>query len=374
MPRTRVLTWQQGAGGRPGRWRKKYRGRVIYLGTAPSKSDVDAYRKAMDAWKTEKARIDAEEAAKPRPHQEQYEAVIREWETVLQWSVEHGDDRHAVLARERLADLRERLQRKSPPPITMNDRLWSRYTWPEHLLESVASAIAEGGTAIATDHGLDIDSPSVVVPGEKAERLDGSPNRISREIWRDRLDHQRVPDSPAQARTIGDHLATFLAKEQKRVSAGKLSAGRFTSKRSNLESFAEWLGRNASPDAITGQMLLDFHSLLIGRIDAGTLASDTAHNRMLDVKAFIRWLWQIEVLSILPRIMDSRSKGTRDRKEPLDSAGLHPRGSDKTSGRSERADEALHPDDDKLRNVSKRHRGAATVGSRLEGRYDHPKA
>ena len=55
--------------GRQGRWKKKYRGRPLYLGSAGSKSDLAAYRQAMDVWRTRKAEIDAEEAARPKPHQ-----------------------------------------------------------------------------------------------------------------------------------------------------------------------------------------------------------------------------------------------------------------------------------------------------------------
>jgi hypothetical protein len=123
MPRKYALTWQPDCGGRRGRWRKKYRGQVHYFSFGSSKSDLDGYRLAIDAWNRKKDEIDAEEAKKPRPHQEQYERAIEEWKLVLQWARENADEAQAVAARQKLDNLTTRLARPKPPPLVWGDHV-----------------------------------------------------------------------------------------------------------------------------------------------------------------------------------------------------------------------------------------------------------
>ena len=51
MPRKYELTFQRGGDCRSGRWKKFYRGKANYLGSGRSKSDIESYRTAMEAWK-----------------------------------------------------------------------------------------------------------------------------------------------------------------------------------------------------------------------------------------------------------------------------------------------------------------------------------
>ncbi|MBL9093169.1 MAG: hypothetical protein JNL96_18270, partial [Planctomycetaceae bacterium] len=73
MPRKIELTWQQGAAGRQGRWKKKYKGRTVYFAFGRSKSDLEGYRAAWEAWQRKKAEIDAEDALVPKPFQAEHE-------------------------------------------------------------------------------------------------------------------------------------------------------------------------------------------------------------------------------------------------------------------------------------------------------------
>ena len=50
MPRKFELTFQRGAEGRVGRWKKFYRGKAYYLGSGRGKSDLDSYREALAGW------------------------------------------------------------------------------------------------------------------------------------------------------------------------------------------------------------------------------------------------------------------------------------------------------------------------------------
>ncbi len=101
MPRKWELTFQRGAEGRVGRWKKFYRGKVHYLGSGRGKSDLESYRAAVAAWTSLKVKLDAEVVVLPRARDAEYDEVIREWELVLSWSVQHGADGEAVLAREK---------------------------------------------------------------------------------------------------------------------------------------------------------------------------------------------------------------------------------------------------------------------------------
>ena len=143
MPRKIELTWQSGSRGRNGRWRKKYKGRVLYFAYGTSKSDLEGYRQAMEEWKQRKTEIDQEEALRPKPHQEVYERALEEWTLVLEWSRENGDQEHATAALQKLEGLKARLAKANPPPLAWGDRFlilasrrtsWSpsrrRYTKP----------------------------------------------------------------------------------------------------------------------------------------------------------------------------------------------------------------------------------------------------
>jgi hypothetical protein len=70
MPRNYKLTWQPGASGRGGRWRKKYKGKSYYFGGGRGKTDREAYEAAWSDWERLKLKIDT---AAPKQHQADYE-------------------------------------------------------------------------------------------------------------------------------------------------------------------------------------------------------------------------------------------------------------------------------------------------------------
>ena len=124
------------------RWKKFYRGKAHYLGAGRSKSDIECYRTALEAWKKLKVQLDAELIPVPRAYDSDYDEVIREWELVLAWSVQHGASDEAVVAREKLVELRARRERTRQLPVTHHDRLWSRLRpAPEDLQEFANIAV-----------------------------------------------------------------------------------------------------------------------------------------------------------------------------------------------------------------------------------------
>ncbi|MBI1246793.1 tyrosine-type recombinase/integrase [bacterium] len=304
MPRKRELTWQAGAGDRPGRWKKIYKGRTVYCGTSSAKSDLEAYKKALEVWQEEKKRIDAEIASQPKPNQPDYEEAIRDWEKVLQWSQTHSDLANAALAREKIGKLQKRLESPSPPPLVYGDQFWDSFSLPETILEKIAMAISLPGLGSSPNP----TSRSTVDP----KALHGgrdifvSDKQAKRDIWRDRLSIQEErPEEPEN--TVETYVNQFLEKERLRVEAKRLSASRFTSKRNNLFRFRDWIGSRTAIDAIDGAMIQAFHAELLRQIAAKTLAPDTAHGRLGDTKGFVRWLWRMNILNELPRVMEPGS-------------------------------------------------------------------
>jgi hypothetical protein len=188
MPRKRrELTWQNGTGRRKGRWKKVYRGKAYYFTYGTSKSDTAGYKQALKAWQKKKAEIDAEKAQAPKPHQEDYNRAIEEWELVLGWSLEHDDERYVVIAREKIKDLKRRLARSTPPPITDEDRLWSRFRWPQ-------GTGALMGAPTDSRSPMDIHTPGMTAVPEN-EIVEGQvksrPEIVATAIWGDRIESQR---------------------------------------------------------------------------------------------------------------------------------------------------------------------------------------
>ena len=298
MPRKFELTWQVGAGGRCGRWRKKYKGQVLYFASGSSKSDLDGYRQALIAWKQAKQQIDA---SSPKPFQAEYAEALGEWTQVLEWSVEHDDQRTADVARTMISQLRERMANSNPPPIGDSDRFWSRFGIPKKLLNSIAAALPK------TLSVVDANSPSVVIPSHLMDSLDGSPDRIQREIWKDRLAIQNRSQRDSRD-TVEGNVEMLLINKRAQVDAGELSAGRFDPLRGHLHHFRDWLGGSVHVSSIKGKTLSDYHAELLNGISTKKWSNDYAKDRMNAVKSFVRWLWTSEAIEELPRILNDRSK------------------------------------------------------------------
>lgn len=298
MPRKIDLTWQSGSAGRKGRWRKKYRGKAYYFACGTSKSDKDGYRQALEAWMQKKAELDREEQSRARPHQEAYEEAIREWTLVIQWARENSDQPQAALALRKVEVLQQRLATAHPPPLGHDDRIWGQFTFPPEMLAAVGSSL----DATASMPGA---AGVICVPSARAiASLDGTPGRISREIWQDRLELQRRKNVLPQE-SVGANITTFLAGERARVTAGEITAGRYDPLRTHLEHFRGWLGADLPLSSITSKVLLDYHAeLLQGMTGAAPQwSADYAKDRMNAVKQFVRWLWRIEAVEELPRVL-----------------------------------------------------------------------
>ncbi|MBL9090930.1 MAG: tyrosine-type recombinase/integrase [Planctomycetaceae bacterium] len=306
MPRKTELTWQAGTGGRQGRWRKKYRGRVCYFAFGRSKSDLEGYKQAVIAWQQKKDEIDVEEAQRPRTHQDQYEQVIERWTHILQWSVENDDQEHADVARRKIEQLKARLSRDVLPPLGFSDGIESLYECPPELLERFLQK-----AGFSSEAPPDPRLATTVTPSANAlKSMDGSRSRLLGEVWADREESQRRKARNSKD-TVEALVDSFLTTKRERVKAGSLSAGRYDPLRVHLHHLRDWLGPNLPVASISGKVIKDYHGELLKCVADEKLSSSYAHDRMNALKGFVRWLWRTEAIEALPRILDTRNEDLR---------------------------------------------------------------
>ncbi len=333
MPRKFKLTWQPGGQGRSGRWRKKYKAKVHYFPGGRGKSDRDAYDAALAEWERLKPRIDA---AAPKSHQVDYERAIQEWELVLSWCRKNREEEMAELAIAKLTSLRKGLSVPKPKPVSKADTLDGQFDfsvryprWHESAIK-IGNIVEEAAKSepfrdlpgydkyIAamnefTDglHGTNFPSvSSVLVPNELDDWNAADPLKIQREIWHDRLEVLRRAAAPTDE-TLQAHIACFLRDKGQLVAADELTAGRVYALRLHLSHFMDWLGHETNVREINGKTLSDYYVSLLAKVDALEWSRSTAKDRLNSIKSFIRWLWQIEAIDTLPRIMDGKSNALK---------------------------------------------------------------
>jgi len=136
--------------------------------------------------------------------------------------------------------------------------------------------------------------------------IDGSPQRITRDIWRDRL-KQQERRTALRDDTLHTHVEEYISQKEQQVEVGQLSAGRAYAIRLHLSYFRDWLGRDMGVAEIDGSALLKYQSHLLSNLKVKEWSRTTAQHYLKTVKAFVRWLWQIEAIPTLPRVLDGKS-------------------------------------------------------------------
>ncbi len=106
--------------------------------------------------------------------------------------------------------------------------------------------------------------------------------------WQDRLTNQVAVSTDEETRSLGGWVKTYLAKEQRRVTARELSPGRFSSARASLFFFRDWAGAQIEVAAIAGQMLTRYHSHLLDLVASDSCSATYAGDRLVVVRSFIR--------------------------------------------------------------------------------------
>lgn len=299
------MTWQAGTENRGGRWRKKYKGRVFQASGGRGKHDEQAYGVAWDGFQKFQETIDGEESQKPKPYQAEYEEAISEWRLLLQWSMENADTQYVSLARSKVEELTNRLNSSKPQPVTPADRFRSHLGWPAHIMELVAAIIPTPPLPV------DLSSPSVIDPSTlDTSSMDGTSQRIEREIWQDRIQVQKKKQVAARD-TVGTHVESYLVTKMAKVKAGHLTAGRYDPIRTHLHHFRDWLGASTAVSSIGGKVLTDYHAEQLAAISEERLSADYTKDRLGTVKSFVQWLWRIEAIEDLPRVLAPGSSDLR---------------------------------------------------------------
>jgi integrase len=323
MPRSIKLSWQKGAdgSGRAGRWRKKYKAKTYYFAGGKGKSDQEAYDAAIAAWEKLKGQIDL---TTPRRHQRDYETAIDQWEQVLAFCNRYGDREHADQAVEKLTDLRRRFAATKLTPLKREDQFEANFDlpidaeWVRELPKLVGLVPSDGAQpraepspplSVAVALGLDAPGePVVITPTqEQIDRLDGSPLRIARELWRDRLAVMKRKAAP-EDESLQAHIQKYLKQKEAEAEASQVSTGRCYALRLHLTHFQDWLGKDTSVKEIDGEVLINFRTHVLGKAATKEWTKTTASHYMTTTKSLVRWLWQSNAIPTLPRVLDGRSE------------------------------------------------------------------
>ena len=327
MPRKLKLTWQPGSGNRPGRWRKKYKGKCHYFSSGRGKSDNDAYQAALAEWEKRKRRIDA---AIPKRNQADYEQAIREWQTVLTWCRKHpGDEQMADAALAKLERLRNRFAAAKPKPVAREDTFegqFDRTVCPPGLVEAIAALDKECEPPdwarqmpgfekymAATREFMDSISAnasgvSEVIDPREFDFLSEAPDILQERLrmWQDRVDVMHR-SAASEDQTMQTYVERFIAEKTASVAAGELSAGRNYTLRLHVTHFRDWIGSETHVIDINGTHLSAYRVALLENVKAKKWSRTTASDRLKSVRSFIQWLWLLEAIPTLPRIMAGKS-------------------------------------------------------------------
>ena len=140
-----------------------------------------------------------------------------------------------------------------------------------------------------------------------AEAIDGSPTRIAQEIWRDRLEVEQRKEV-SQDESLHGHIQKYIKQKEGQADAGEVSVGRVYALKLHLGHFEDWLGKDTAVRDIDGEVLADYHAHILTRMTSKDWSRTTGNHYLTTVKSFVRWLWQIEAIAALPRLLDGRSQ------------------------------------------------------------------
>ena len=357
MPRKLILTWQDGTANRPGRWRKKFRKQSYYFSGGKGKSDRAAYDRAVAEWEKLKAKLEPTAA---KPNQVAYDAVIAQWEDVLACCREAEDAEMEGVATGKLADLRRRLAGKRPRPIAPDDTLdgyLNSYRpqrglsaaidgmfrlaadesvkWEIQVLKPPCSTgepgpwqpVMPGPKPIGVGRGVNQEDATGV--SERAGTIDGGaiPRQLDgteeltlddvsafaqdqssdakREVWRERLNAKRRQAAIQEDKSVKFHTQKFLAEKEANAALKEITISRAETLRIDLLYFGDWFGQSRLVTEIGSKTLVDYRTHLLANAEKEQRSSTWAHSRFSSLKSFVRWLWHMDVLENLPRILDS---------------------------------------------------------------------
>jgi len=245
------------------RWRKKYKGKPYYFPLREGETKESSYSRCLAAWKEKKREVDA---ANTSP-----------------WDV----------ARDRV---RKRMDKIASGPDTPEAR--NSYLILQGALSGLKWAESEGDDGEYLEEVL-ASSPEAfpLMMAPRSEMPD--PLTDGPAPW------DRIRAEPAE--TIAGNVPALLESKRTEANQGKISRQHAERFRYTLEDFSAFVG-NKPLSALTSELLRSYHSELEKRIAEGKSAS-YVKNYWAAVKQFVRWLYEMERIESLPRILESKSNG-----------------------------------------------------------------
>lgn len=274
------------------KWVSVYKGKKFRCDAGSGKSDRQAKKIATEkwnAWKTEIAGL----ALKNRPHQQDYERAVEQWQNVLgvardhdlAWLIDHAEtvltELHQEMAQPVLEEFYE--GRLFLPPVPLD-------------LASDDEVALYGNCNAATGADLSLDYQEQIELARRNDRL-----------WRERLAaHERRAGAVEPKDTVAENIREFLQHKRDEAESGHITAGRADKLRTHLEIVSEYAGPAKRLDEIDGAFLAGFRQLLLKRKAAGKYSANYAKDVLGTMKQFVKWLYHTaERLENLPRNIDS---------------------------------------------------------------------
>ena len=135
--------------------------------------------------------------------------------------------------------------------------------------------------------------------------MDGTPQRIAEEIWRDRLTVQRQKTQHT-ADTVEAMRGILFAKQTRQGQWRRTECRSVRCPARPSVSFSGLVGPALPITSITAKVIVGYHSEILKGLSEKKWSTDYAQNRISAVKSFVRWLWRIEAIEQLPRVLDSK--------------------------------------------------------------------
>jgi integrase len=232
--------------GLPQRWRRQYKGQQYFFrGT---------YAEALDEWHKVLGKLAAE-----KPFQAEYDHAIRTRRAMASWYLAQDDRDNQRRMTKEADDLQAQFDASDSPP-----RL-------HILIRDPLRGLSPEGSA----------------------------------VWAERFKLMAGQGSQSPEKTIGGAVAKFLNRKRVQAEAGERSMGRYDGYRRCLTDFTDWAGRDTPCANINSNMLIEYHSHLLGLVSAKKSSRGYAKDHMTAVKVFINWAWSLELCD-LPRNIKNR--------------------------------------------------------------------
>lgn len=296
------LTWQTGSG-RRGRWKKMYKGRILYFDGGNGKSDAEAYSKALADFERQKLLIDSQ-LELSKPHRAEYERAIAEWERVLLAARTVEDQSAAIVAAAKIDDLGRRMNSRKPPAVS------KRTDYPVRRfglrIGQIQATLAQSDVAkVARSTAVDIVD-ELGVPEEREDELEQIVQAfISNVIWKDRIaatSVQLVDEAPSEL-----SLKTLIERYVVKRRQSGITPTAADNIRRHLEYTQRKLGPGLDASAIGGKHVDDLHQALLQDCAGKRFGQTYAADIFKTAKMFIRWLHETDILAHPPKNLTSRA-------------------------------------------------------------------